>query len=213
MAFGDVARAFVAYYFLFVALHYTARLMGLRARKGYGHARVGAPTTANGVHQILFRVFRLAILVLMAARVPYPQIDAWLGPLPALETMPVAAAGMVIMLAALGLVDYCHSYLNDDWRSGTAGPAPGSLVVDGPYGMSRNPIFIGILMGQFGLFLAAPSLFTAVCFMVGAAVILRQVGVEEIELRRRFGAAYEAYAAAVPRFLRLSALAANPAAR
>lgn len=202
--FGDVVRAFVACYFLFVALHYTARLLGLRARKGYSHAELGPIRSANGVHQILFRGFRFAILVAMAVRVPYPQLDGWLGAIPALETVPVAVTGVLTMLVALGLVDYCHSYLNDDWRSGTAGIAPGGLVTGGPYRVTRNPIFIGILLGQFGLFLAAPSLFTLVSFGVGAVVILRQADVEERDLALRFGATYARYRAEVPRFLPLS---------
>ncbi|BBE71757.1 methyltransferase family protein [Oharaeibacter diazotrophicus] len=200
MSFEDFVRAFVACYFIFVALHYTARLSGLRARRGFPHAPVGPWRSANGLNQIVFRLFRAAILGLMTLRVFVPATDVFLGALPVLETDAVRAVGFVAMCAGLAVADHAHSYLADEWRSGTAARAADVLVTDGPYARSRNPIFTGVLIGQAGLFLAAPSLFTLACLAIGAAVILRQVGVEERTLAGRFGGRYAAYRARVPRW-------------
>jgi len=200
VSFETFVRAFVACYFVFVALHYTARLAGLRARHGFPHAPVGRWRSANGANQIVFRLFRAAILVLMLARVFLPETDRFLGALAVLETGPVRAAGVAAMCAGLALADYAHSHLADDWRSGTAARPADRLVTSGPYARSRNPIFTGVLTGQVGLFLAAPSLFTLACLAIGAAVILRQVGVEERVLAGRFGGDYAAYRAQVPRW-------------
>jgi protein-S-isoprenylcysteine O-methyltransferase Ste14 len=209
--FLEFTKAFVACYFLFVALHYTARLSALRARKGYKHAPIGKATTRNGVHQILFRVFRLAILLLMGARVFSDAVDSALLPIHALLNIPVAVAGILLMGAGLALVDYGHSYLNDEWRSGVGGQPGAVLVTDGPYAVSRNPIFAGILVAQFGTFLAAPSVFTLVCLAVGVTVILRQVGVEEAALEARHGDAYTAYRLRVPRWIAPGARIGEPA--
>lgn len=196
-AFG---RAFVACYFLFVALHYTARLSGLRARKGYPHAPIGRVTSRNGLHQILFRVFRAAILTAMTVRVFDPAFDRLLLPIPALEATPVLLTGIGAMGVGLFVIDYVHSYLNDEWRSGTGGPQRGPLVTAGPYAISRNPLFAGVLLAQAGTFLAAPSVFTLVCLVVGAMVIRRQVAVEEADLGTRHGETFAAYRARVPRW-------------
>jgi len=58
-----------------------------------------------------------------------------------------------------------------------------------------------VLLGQVGLFLALPSLFTLVCLVVGVWAVTAQVGVEERLLRQRLGANYEAYVARTPRWL------------
>nr|WP_281409395.1 isoprenylcysteine carboxylmethyltransferase family protein [Oharaeibacter diazotrophicus] len=136
----------------------------------------------------------------MTLRVFVPATDVFLGALPVLETDAVRAVGFVAMCAGLAVADHAHSYLADEWRSGTAARAADVLVTDGPYARSRNPIFTGVLIGQAGLFLAAPSLFTLACLAIGAAVILRQVGVEERTLAGRFGGRYAAYRARVPRW-------------
>lgn len=207
MSFEAFVQAFVACYFIFVALLYTARLSGLRARRGFVHAPVGRAISANGAHQILFRVFRTAILVLMVGRVFSEGIDATLLPIGGLEAPPLQAAGLVLLSLALVVVDYARAHLADEWRSGIAA-RPGEILVEsGPYAVSRNPIFAGVLAGQVGLFLAAPSVFTLICLAVGWVVILRQVKVEERCLAGRFGERWTAYAARVPRWSNVGRLA------
>jgi protein-S-isoprenylcysteine O-methyltransferase Ste14 len=188
-------------------------LSALRARKGYRHAEIGDRHSPNGIHQILFRVFRLAILLLMLARVFSETVDALLVPIHALASIPVATLGILLMGAGLAIVDYGHSYLNDEWRSGIAGDPGRLLITDGPYAVSRNPIFLGILLGQFGTFLAAPSVFTLVCLAVGVVVIVRQVAVEEEKLQAVHGDAYTAYRNRVPRWVLLGREVGAPALR
>ena len=75
-----------------------------------------------------------------------------------------------------------------------------SLVTDGPYSVVRNPLYtlsiigavgVGAQLGSFALALATG----AVAWLVFFLVILK----EEQALAARFGAAYEAYLARVPR--------------
>lgn len=200
VTFDVFLRAAVACYFGFVAVHYTARLIGLRDRLGTRRAMVGRVASPNGIHQILFRVFRAAILLLMLARAIDPRVDVWLGAIAPLETPAVGAIGFAMMLISLYVVDYVHSWMADDWQSGTALGPGRQLLTTGPYALCRNPIFQAIGLGQLGLFLAAPSVFTAVCLLVGWVVLLRQVHVEEDLLARAFGTTYEAYRRAVPRW-------------
>lgn len=200
MPFDAFLTAFLACYFGFVAVHYTARLSGLRARTGAPRAEIGAPDTSNARHQIVFRIFRSAILIVCIARVVDPRVDQGLLLLPGLTYWPIQMVGVLAMLGGLMLVDYAHSYLHDDWRSGIAGGVGSKLLVGGPYAWSRNPIFLGVLAGQFGFFLVLPSVFTLVCLSVGIAVILRQTREEERALRLAHGADYQAYCKSVDRW-------------
>lgn len=76
------------------------------------------------------------------------------------------------------------------------------LVVRGPYRRVRNPMISGvlcILLGEALLFGSTTLLAWAALFLAVNAVWFPLV--EEPGLRRRFGADYEAYRAAVPRWL------------
>src|SRR5215472_1934832 len=76
--------------------------------------------------------------------------------------------------------------------------APREFVASGPYRIVRNPLYIGstsFLLG-FGLYLRSVSI---LLFGLGWAIFVHLfvVYLEEPDLKRKFGATYEAYCAAV----------------
>ena len=90
-------------------------------------------------------------------------------------------------------------------RAGT--PVPGNrpvhaLVTTGIHGLSRNPIYAGMLLLYVGIGLAALSPWVLI-LVLPIAVIMRYAVVarEEAYLERRFGAAYRDYKARVRRWL------------
>jgi protein-S-isoprenylcysteine O-methyltransferase Ste14 len=79
---------------------------------------------------------------------------------------------------------------------------PRRLVIAGPYRYVRNPMYVAgllLLLGQ-AVFYGAPSLvWYAAAFAVATHLFV--VAYEEPALRRQFGAEYDAYRAAVRRWL------------
>jgi protein-S-isoprenylcysteine O-methyltransferase Ste14 len=76
------------------------------------------------------------------------------------------------------------------------------FVTDGPYSVSRNPLYSFSILGAAGAGAQLGSLVTAVLFATLAWLIFRVVVLqEETVLAERYGAAYASYLAAVPRFL------------
>jgi protein-S-isoprenylcysteine O-methyltransferase Ste14 len=115
---------------------------------------------------------------------------------------PVAirAAGVALMAAGLAvLVSVFARFV----REGAGTPSPAAparrLIVGGAYRHVRHPMYVAtaaVIVGE-ALAFAQPIL------LVGAAAYGAALGtfsrlVEEPRLRRRFGAAYDAYARAVP---------------
>jgi protein-S-isoprenylcysteine O-methyltransferase Ste14 len=83
-----------------------------------------------------------------------------------------------------------------------------NLVTEGFYRLCRNPMYVGNLLIVAGLAVASNSL---TCLLVVIAlyvfVYIAIVAAEESFLRNKFGAAYDRYAADVPRWLpRIGAL-------
>jgi protein-S-isoprenylcysteine O-methyltransferase Ste14 len=78
---------------------------------------------------------------------------------------------------------------------------PSGLVDQGPYGWTRNPMYLGWSMIHLGAALALRSPGMAVTWPVAAALVHREILVEERQLTAQFGTGFATYAASVPRYL------------
>lgn len=193
-------RAALACYFTFIAVFYTAKLFALRARTGRSHLARGPRGSAQAVGRTFFNVFRLAIWGVCVARVIDPRVDLLVGRFDVLYTAPVVASGLFFLVASLALVVYTHSYMAEDWMTGTSAEGPRQLLTGGPFAAMRHPLFVAVALGQIGFFLALPSVFSLVSLLVGISVLRIQAHVEDRALDARFGAAWRAYAERVPAF-------------
>ncbi|HEU4628797.1 MAG TPA: isoprenylcysteine carboxylmethyltransferase family protein [Gemmatimonadaceae bacterium] len=115
-----------------------------------------------------------------------------LGALRLLGWLPLAAGAALMLWCWVAFVRQGH---------GTPAPydPPRRLVVQGPYRVVRNPMYVAGLAILLGLAIVtgAPALLAyAGAFWLAAALFVR--GYEEPALRRRFGAAYDDYRRRVP---------------
>ncbi len=115
----------------------------------------------------------------------------------------VEAAGSIV--TAAGLAALIHAFMRFALE-GRGTPAPvaptAELVVGGLYRHVRNPMYVAVLaiiIGQALLFASIPVLIYAA--LVFGAVHAFVVGYEEPTLSLTYGALYEEYRAAVPRWL------------
>ncbi|WP_342246279.1 methyltransferase family protein [Pseudomonas sp. OTU5201] len=76
-----------------------------------------------------------------------------------------------------------------------------SLATTGPYAWSRHPQYVAFVMILLGFLLQWPTLLTLAMFPVLLVMYGRLAIVEERDMHREFGAAYDAYAGATPRFI------------
>jgi protein-S-isoprenylcysteine O-methyltransferase Ste14 len=114
---------------------------------------------------------------------PWP---AWVG----------QVCGWPLILAGLGL---------GTWAVRAVGRVslerPDQLVGGGPYGFSRNPMYVAWTLGYVGVALVADAawpLLLLPAVLAATEVVVRR---EERSLERRFGAAYRSYRASVRRYL------------
>jgi protein-S-isoprenylcysteine O-methyltransferase Ste14 len=77
---------------------------------------------------------------------------------------------------------------------------PGKLLTEGIYGHVRNPRYLEIGFVLAGIALAVNYLAVYILLITYIPVIYFVVLLEEHELRKRFGAAYDRYCQEVPRF-------------
>jgi protein-S-isoprenylcysteine O-methyltransferase Ste14 len=147
---------------------------------------------------LLFTIFVPGTFMLL---IPYLIIEGqgeWAG----LPLSPWRLPAYALFFLGAGV------YLRCVWEfaqrgHGTPAPVdpPKHLVVTGLYRYNRNPMYVAITVALFALswiFMSDEVLVYALCVM--AAFHLFVVKYEEPTLRRLFGAEYDAYRAAVPRW-------------
>ena len=75
------------------------------------------------------------------------------------------------------------------------------LATSGPYARVRHPQYIGFIAILFGFLLQWPTVLTVAMFPVLVLMYARLAISEERDMKAAFGAKYEAYARATPRFV------------
>ena len=125
----------------------------------------------------------------------------WLMPLPFLPAaLPASWLGAIVF--ALVLVAWAIPTIT---RAGSNVPTslPTTTIVEtGPYRFTRNPIYLGMLLGLIGLAIAFNSLWLLMT-LVPFALVIRYCVItrEEAYLERKFGDVYRRYRARVRRWL------------
>ena len=76
-----------------------------------------------------------------------------------------------------------------------------ALARTGPYARIRHPQYVAFVLILLGFLLQWPTLLTLLMFPVLLVMYARLGVTEEAEMRKRFGAEFEAYAARTPRFV------------
>lgn len=141
----------------------------------------------------------------VAAFLAMPGLVAYVLPWLMVPSAPPGLAGIgLVMVGTLGLL-WCVREFYVAGR-GTLAPwsPPRTLVVTGPYRLSRNPMYVAVLVILVGWALAFRSwLLAGYAVVIAIAFQLRIVFNEEPWLARTQHAAWLAYAARVPRWFTL----------
>ena len=87
------------------------------------------------------------------------------------------------------------------WRVLYEAQRAGTLATAGPYDYMRHPQYVGFILVMAGFLIQWPTLLTIAMFPVLVTMYVQLAKQEERETRTRFGAAFDRYAAQVPRFV------------
>lgn len=133
------------------------------------------------------RLALLAALVFVLIAKPPGMSGVWWG-------YPSELAGFILLGAATFGRLWCLLFIG--------GAKNATLVIDGPYSVVRNPLYLFNLIGAAGLGLAVQQpLLAAALSSVFVLYYPAVVASEERTLLERFGDAYRAYQARTPRWL------------
>lgn len=101
--------------------------------------------------------------------------------------------GLALILAAFLGRSWCMLYLG--------GHKGAELIQQGPYSVSRNPLYLFSVMAVVGIGAQTGSIVFGLVLALGVYAVFNYViGEEEVLLRKVFGSQFDGYCARVPRF-------------
>ncbi len=104
-------------------------------------------------------------------------------------------------IASYAFLGFGFYLLSSSWNVLYHAQQRNSLAVAGSYARIRHPQYVAFVLILVGFLLQWPTLLTLVMFPILLMMYGRLAITEEAEMRKQFGAEFEAYATRTPRFL------------
>lgn len=136
--------------------------------------------------------------ILLGVALEYTVVPA---PVPSGRTVSVIG-GLLVLMAGLGFIIAARIFFTRTGQSPIPWRPSPSLILKGPYRLTRNPMYVGMTLLEFGFGLALNNLWISL-FAVPALLAVHFIAVlpEERYLSDKFGDSYKAYLAQVRRYL------------
>ena len=193
--------ALFAFFILYFLIVFVLRSWLLWKSTGLSPLTFENSDDAHGYNGKLFKfIIVLEILVIGI----YAFAKAWhvyLLPFWYLESELLRIIGWLLLIVSLVWTFVAQLQMADAWRIGIDTKHDTELISTGLFSLSRNPIFLGIILADIGLFLAVPNAFTLLIAVLSIVVIQTQVRLEEAFLTTAHGEAYIHYQKQVRRWL------------
>jgi len=173
--------------------------MARRSRRRSGHSADFLPRERLG------RVLRLVWIPVVAMWIALPWINSTgrqRGLMrPAFDWAPAAWIGVIVAAAAFGATWFCWSKMGRQWRMGIDPAAKGDLLVTGPWGMVRHPIYSLSSVLMLATLAVVPCGLMAIVAAIHLGLLQWEARREEKYLAARHGEIYAAYCGRVGRFI------------
>lgn len=158
----------------------------------------------DNAHDYIGRVFKLlfaAVVIVVVVYSTSENIYEYLTPIAWLESRWLRATGVVLLLVSLAWTVVAQAQMGESWRIGIDDERRTPLVRKGVFGLSRNPIFLGMMLTLLGLFPVTPNAVTLLVLVLGVVLIQIQVRLEEEFLSNIHREDYMQYRRSVRRWL------------
>jgi len=155
-------------------------------------------------HDFAGRVYKLTFALLVLVVLVYalsPAAYAYLAPIRWLEHPSLQWMGVAFVIFSLVWTIIAQAQMGEAWRIGIDTENRTPLVQKGIFRISRNPIYLGVVITLSGLFLIIPNALTLLILIVGLVLIGVQVRLEEEHVGKMYPREYAEYRQRVRRWL------------
>lgn len=139
------------------------------------------------------RALRVAIFVVAIVLLSYRSQVAWLNYRLWPQGLITFWAGAAITAAGLGFCVWARVHLGRNWSRSVTIKEGHELIITGPYGLVRHPIYTGLLVGFLGTSLALAEVRGVLAFALITLALWLKLRLEEKWMRAQFGETYKTY--------------------
>lgn len=151
----------------------------------------------SNAHNYVGNVYKVLIITMLLAFFIHFINDEiyvqYLIPVHFLEKNSIFFFGFFLLHFALIWIVIAQKQMGDSWRIGIDEKNKSELVTNGLFSISRNPVFLGMMLSLFSIFLVLPNILTFFVAFTGYIVIQIQIRLEEGFLLKEFGQKYAEY--------------------
>lgn len=144
----------------------------------------------GGVFKILIALLVVVFILNVFAPGFYQK---FLLPIGYMQNPTVFYIGLVLLHLSMFWIFIAQMQMGKSWRIGIDEKNKTEFITKGLFSVSRNPIFLGMIVAIFAAFLLLPNLFTFFIAFSGYIIIQIQIRLEEEFLQKQFGNEYVHY--------------------
>jgi protein-S-isoprenylcysteine O-methyltransferase Ste14 len=187
----------LVFYLIFVAVALVFPTVRVRRKTGVNPLVIPAKDDAEGFVGRMFKWLVAALGFYLAAGAA--RLTDGVGQM----ALPDGrhAIGWAMLVISLVWVVIAQWQMGESWRVGIDSRMKTGLVRGGLFRVSRNPIFLGMMVQLAGLFLLIPDAITLLVMVSGYLLISVQIRLEEAHLRGLHGPDYAMFERSVRRWI------------
>ncbi len=157
--------------------------------------------TAHDFAGLMFKVISAFIFLIVGVYAFGQNYYAYLLPVWYLQSTLLQTIGLILLHLALLWIVIAQIQMGNSWRIGIDEKNRTQLKTNGLFGLSRNPVFLGIIISMLGLLLVLPNALSLLVLFTGWVVLQIQIRLEEEYLLKVHGIQYEQYIFKVRRWI------------
>jgi protein-S-isoprenylcysteine O-methyltransferase Ste14 len=189
------------YFIIYFGLAFVLKSIFVARQIGKNPLVLPKDDSAFGLIGLYFKLTLIAMFIYVLAFAFFPSRQDFFLPITALDGLTIKFLGLGILAIALIWTIIAQRHMKNSWRIGIDKETKTELVTTGLFGLSRNPIFFGMILSLVGLFLTTPNAFTGLFLILGYILIQIQIRLEEEFLINEHGQNYITYKHKVRRLI------------
>lgn len=191
-------HSFLKTYLLIYLLTYLAVAFVLPSYRTWKQTGINPVTFGkeDTAHNYIRFVMKLLVALLFVMTLIYSlssKLYDYLVPVWYMHNRAFLIIGLVIIHVALIWILIAQYQMSNSWRIGIDEANKTPLVTRGVFSVSRNPIFLGMILTVSGFFLILPNALSFFLTLTSYFVIQIQIRLEEEFLERQHGQTYRDY--------------------
>lgn len=191
----------IVYFILYYALVFVWVSYRVKKETGLNPYLFKNSDTPQDFLGVISKFITLALVIVLLINAFFTDYYKFIMPIWYLEHLTIQLIGFALIHFALIWILIAQIQMGKSWRIGFDKQQNTELKTNGLFRISRNPVFLGMTVSLFGIFLIIPNAITLLVFVLGFVSFHVQIRLEEEYLIKTHGDVYLQYCKKTKRWL------------